>query len=150
MSLFLAMETAIVEQLEARFADMSPKPRVYTSTEIGNIKDQSQGDLNVFVAYNGIIAAEPQAPNIKHIGSITNQWLVWVVARSSRGQRNSGDGIRELADPVLERVIESLMGQKLLKEYEALTITDTIPPAYGDGFGYFPLAFNARKTVRGK
>lgn len=99
---------------------------------------------------NGIIAAEPQAPNVKHIGTITNQWLIWVVARSSRGQRNSGDGIRELADPVLERVIESLMGQKLLKEYEALTITDTIPPAYGDGFGYFPLAFNARKTVRGK
>lgn len=78
MSLFLAMETAIVEQLEARFADMSPKPRVYTSTEIGNIKDQSQGDLNVFVAYNGIIAAEPQAPNVKHIGTITNLSLIHI------------------------------------------------------------------------
>jgi len=148
MSLFLEMEDAIIARLNARFADLTPVPRVYKSSDLAMIKDRSQGDLSVFVAYNGIVGAETAAPNVRHIGAIQQQWMIWVVSRSAKSH-GAQAGTRELADPVLERIIESLMGAKLIKDIVQLVITDTVSPAYSDGFGYFPLAFNARKTVRG-
>lgn len=148
MSHFLAMEDAIIAHLGVKLADLNPKPKLYNSADLMHIKDRSQGDLSVFVAFNGDVAVEDVAPNVRHIGRVTQQFMVWVVARSARDHATQ-HGTRQLADDVLSAVVMALIGAKLLPHYEQLTIADAPSPAYADGFGYFPLAFNTRKTVRG-
>lgn len=150
MSHFIDIENAIAERLTQKLADMQPKPRVFQSRDLSKIKDVSQGELSVFVTYNGIVSVEEAAPNAPAIGHITNEYLIWVVARSA-SQHGTQAGTKELADPVLERVIGLLMGVNLIKGLAPLRIAPSgLSPAYSDnGFGYFPLAFHHRKPVRG-
>ena len=151
MSHFYAMETAIAEKLSEAFKNHQPRPRVYRSRDLANIKDKSQGDLSIFVAYNGIVAVSEAAPNVYQLGSITHEYMIWVVSKSAKDHGTQA-GTRELADPILERVIELLMGQRPIKDEQVLRLAPSgLSPAYStNGYGYFPLAFHHHKKVGGK
>ena len=149
MSFFIDVENAIAERLRQSLMDIQPTPKVYQGRDLAGIKDRSQGDLSVFVAYNGIINIEQAAPTTPHIGTITHEYLVWVVAKSAK-QHAGQVGTREIADPVLEKIVCLLMGCRVCKGTEPLRIAPSaMSPAYSDnGFGYFPLTFHQRKQVR--
>ena len=150
MSFFIHIENAITKRLRDNVAVMQPIPKVYQSRDLANIQDKSQGELSIFVAYNGIISIEHAAPTIHHIGVITHEFLVWVVAKSAKNHGTQA-GTRELADPVLEKVVCLLMGCKLARDLEPLRlVANSMSPAYSDNsYGYFPLTFHQRKQVRG-
>jgi len=148
--IFLEMEDAIVERLTDRLATLDPKPKVCRAADLDNIKDRSQGDLRVFVLYNGIAEVSVMHENAPNIGTLTNEYLVWVVARSAKSHADQS-GTKMLADPVLEKIIVSLMGARLIKTARALHIVpSTIEPAYAEGFGFFPLTFHHRINIRGE
>ena len=151
MSHFIDIENAIAGYLRQKLTDIQPCPRVYQSRDLSNIKDKSQGDLNVWVTYNGIAEVHQAAPNVPNVGLIKHEYLVWIVAKSAKSHGNQA-GTKELADPVIERVIELLMGARLIKGLEPLHLVPSgLSPAYSDnGYGYFPLAFHHRKQIRGK
>lgn len=150
MSFFIDVENAIAERLRQGLTDIKPLPKVYQSRDLAAIKDRSQGDLSVFVAYNGIISIKPIAPTVPNRGTITHEYLIWIVARSAK-QHAGQIGTREIADPVLERIAELLMGCRVLKGLEALELAPSaLSPAYSEnGFGYFPLTFHQRKQLIG-
>lgn len=149
MSLFYEVEDAIIARLEAKFAGFDPLPKVKHGSELENIKDKSQGDLTVFVAYNGFDGIEEAAPTVRTVGTITNEYVIVVVARSAK-DKDSRFGTRELADPVLEKVLVSLMGWQPLPKTEQLRISGSLEPVYQNGFGYFSLVFTHRKAIRGE
>lgn len=149
MSLFYEVEDAIIARLEAKFSGLNPLPKVKHGSDLANIKDKSQGDLTVFVAYNGFESVKEAADTVRHIGTITNQFMVVVVARSAK-DNDSRFGVRELADPVLEKIIAALMGWRPLPKTEQLRIDSSLEPVYQNGFGYFTLVFNHRKEIRGE
>lgn len=149
MSLFYQVEDAIIARLEAKFSGLSPLPKVKHGSDLANIKDKSQGDLTVFVAYNGFEGVKEASDTVRHIGTITNQFMVVVVARSAK-DNDSRFGVRELADPVLEKIISALMGWRPLPKTEQLRIDSSLEPVYQNGFGYFTLVFNHRKEIRGE
>lgn len=149
MSFFEDIEQAIVTRLEDKLSSLEPKPKIGRGRDLANVKERSQGDLRVIVAYAGIIGVQEQAPTIPHIATVTQSYIVWVVARSAKGH-GTQDGTKELADPVLERVLEALIGCRVIGGQEPLRLSpSTVEPVYADGFGYFALEFNHRKTVRG-
>lgn len=149
MSLFYEVEDAIIARLEAKFSELNPLPKVKHGSDLANIKDKSQGDLTVFVAYNGFEGVKEAADTVRHVGTITNQFMVVVVARSAK-DNDSRFGVRELADPVLEKIISALMGWRPLPKTEQLRIDSSLEPVYQNGFGYFTLVFNHRKEIRGE
>lgn len=149
MSLFYQVEDAIIARLEAKFASLNPLPKVKHGSDLANIKDKSQGDLTVFVAYNGISEVKEASETVRCIGTVTNEYMIVVVARSAK-DNDSRFGTRELADPVLEKVIAALMGWQPLAKTEQLRLDGSLEPVYQNGFGYFTLVFTHRKSVRGE
>lgn len=150
MSFFIDVETAIAEHLKQHL-DVQPAPRIYQSRDLASVKDRSQGDLSIFITYNGIINIKQIAPNVPNRGTITHEYIVWVVARSAKAHAGQ-IGTREVADPVLEQVVCLLMGKRLIKGLEPLELAPSaLSPAYSEnGFGYFPLTFHQRKQLIGR
>lgn len=148
MSHFIDVENAMAEVLKERLADMQPVPRIYQSRDLANIKDKSQGEVSVFVTYNGI-AQVIEASNTPTVSRIIHEFIIWVAAKSAKAHGTS-QGTREIADPILERIIEVLMGLRPAKGLEPLKlVSGGVGPAYAtSGYGYFPLTFHHGKTVR--
>lgn len=147
--IFLAMESAIVDRLAMRLSMLDTKPKVCRAADLDSIKDRSHGELRVFVLYNGIAEIQTLNENAPNIGTLTNEYLVWVVARSAKAHAEQL-GTKELADPILLEVIQALMGARLISGHRPLLLMpSTIEPAYAEGFGFFPLTFHHRINIRG-
>ena len=70
MSLFYEVEDAIIQRLEAKFTGFDPLPKVKHGSDLANIKDKSQGDLTVFVAYNGISKVRKRQKQSEHLAQL--------------------------------------------------------------------------------
>lgn len=147
MSIFFDVEDAIIERLQTKLATVTPKPKIYPAYDLENAKDKSQGAANVFVAYNGIVNVE-QMKGAPHVGTITIEFILWVVTKSA-SRAGSQQGTRENADPILEGIIAALMGWRPAAGLPQMELVETTGPAYGEGFGYFPLTFHMKRQVRG-
>jgi hypothetical protein len=147
MSTFIDVEEAIIERLEAKLAALTPKLKIYSASDLENAKDKSQVAAACFVAYNGISGVD-QLRNVPHIATLTQEFIIWTVTRSA-SRHGSNQGTRENADPILEGIIQALMGWKPVAGLPALEMVEAPGPAYGEGFGYFPLTFVLRRQVRG-
>lgn len=147
MSTFIDVEEAICARLEAKLATLDPKPKIYSAIDLENTKDKSQVAAACFVAYNGItgIDALKGAP---HIATLAQEFIIWTVTRSA-SRHGSQQGTRENADPILEGIIKALMGWRPATGLPPLEMVETPGPAYGEGFGYFPLVFHMKRQVRG-
>lgn len=145
-TLFVDIQEAIVTRLTEKLAALSPAPKIYEGRDMEDVKRWSQGDLSVFVAYNGITetSALSQAP---HVATIGQDWYIWTVARSARSHRD-GSGERETADPVMTAILKALTGWSPVAGVR-LELKPNPGPAYGDGFGWFPLVYGAKRQIRG-
>ena len=146
MSLFTDIDAAILARLTAKLADLDPLPKLYSGRDLENVKSWSQGDLSVFVTYNGITDTAPLA-GTPHIVRLEQEWIIWTVARSAKDHRSAG-GTREAADPVMERILQALTGWSPVPGTR-LELKPNPGPAYGDGFGWFPLVYGAKRDIRG-
>lgn len=144
---FIDVEEAIVTRLQTKLATLDRVPKVYPAADIENAKDKSQVAAAVFVAYNGITGVE-QLKGAPHIVTLTQDFIIWTVTRSA-SRHGSQQGTRESADPILEGIIKALAGWRPASGMPALEMTETPGPAYGEGFGYFPLSFTMKRQVRG-
>ena len=148
MTGFKQIENLIAERLEQALDDMSPKPKIYKGQDILQIRDRSQGELSIFVSYTGL-ASVNEKPGAPQIAEMIREYVVWVVARSAKAHAN-GDGVKDLADTAIERVIQALMGLRLTKGLMPLRLVNNgLGPAYSDAFGYFPVAFHHSTVVQG-
>lgn len=144
---FIAVEAAIAERLTAKLADLDPRPSVHRAYDLATAKARSHRDVSVYVAYNGIVEVGDPGRNVASIAWTDHEFLIWIVARSARDAA-SGAATREKADPVVDRVLESLLGWVV--DGHPLRIATAPGPAYDEeGFGYFPLVFVQRRQVRG-
>lgn len=147
MSTFIDVEEAICARLETKLATLSQKPKIYAAADLENAKDKSQAAAAVFVAYNGISKVD-QLKNVPHVATLTQEFIIWTVTKSA-SRHGSQQGTRENADPIIEGVIAALMGWKPAATLAALEMVEAPGPAYGEGFGYFPLVFQMKRQVRG-
>ena len=144
---FIAVEAAIAERLTLKLTSLEPKPSVHRAYDLANAQTRSHRDVSVYVAYNGITEVGDPGHNVASIAWTDHEFLIWVVAKSGR-EFQSGAGTREKADPVIDRVLESLLGWVV--DGHPLRIAQSPGPVYDpDGFGYFPLVFVQRRHVRG-
>lgn len=145
--MFIDIEQAIVSRLETKLAALDQKPRVYPGAELEHIQDRSQGAASVFVAYNGIVGVDT-LPGNASVCKLTLEFLVWIVARSA-SRKESGQGTRETADPIIVETLQSLAGWRPIEGAAQLVPSDSPGQVYADGFGYFPVAFRITQQIRG-
>jgi hypothetical protein len=147
MSTFIDVEEAIIARLGTKLATLDKVPKIYSAIDLENAKDKSQLAATVFVAYNGIVNVE-QLNGAPHIAHFTQEFIIWTVTRSA-SRHGSQQGTREIADPILEGIMQALMGWRPATGLPPLALAETTGPAYGEGFGYFPLTFIMKRQVRG-
>lgn len=145
--MFQDVEQLIVERLTAKLAGLTPAPKVYTAVDLENAKNWSQLAASVFVAYNGITGVDSMK-GTPSIATLSQEFYIWTVTRSASRHGNQ-QGTRDAADPILEAVIRALLGWKAAATVPALEMKDAPSPAYGEGFGYFPLVFSLKRQIRG-
>lgn len=145
--MFVEVEDAIVTRLTTKLVAVGKKPKVYTAADLANIKDKSQGDAKVYVAYNGISGITPLAAN-PAVVTVSHEFMVWTVARSA-SRHGSQEGTREIADPIMVAILEALCGWRHAAGKAPLELAETPGPAYEEGFGYFPLVFTLKQQIRG-
>lgn len=147
--MFVEVEDAIVIRLKEKFdlTNFQVKPRVQTIANIISIKDQSQGDANVFVSYNGLSGIQT-LPGCPSIVTVNQQFILWTVARSS-SRHATQEGTREIADPIIVAILEALCGWRYAVNKAILELAETPGPSYEEGFGYFPLIFKYKTQIRG-
>lgn len=146
MTLFTDITEGTVARLQLKLAALDPQPKIYEGRDLEDVKKWSQGDLSVFVAYNGISNVE-ELNGAPHIARLEHEWYIWTVARSAKNHRD-GSGTRETADPVMEAIIMALTGWSPAPGVR-FHMRPNPGPAYGDGFGWFPLVYGAKRDIRG-
>lgn len=143
---FLDTEAAIITRLEAKLLAAENKARVFAASQMALIEERQQIVPALYVVFDGY---EPvQAIAAGKIQQIEQTWTITVAVRNAYGQ-TSGEGVRADAEPLLELVLAALCGWKPSAEFTGMALAPGGAPAFGDGFGYFPLHFRTRVSVRG-
>ncbi|MBF0380687.1 MAG: hypothetical protein HQL69_06700 [Magnetococcales bacterium] len=79
---------------------------------------------------------------------IDQQWLLVVVVRCAR-ETTSGTFERLEAGPLINSICSTLLGWKPNSDYGPLTLTTAPGPIYNNGYGYYPICFSTRFTIKG-
>lgn len=151
MANFLTCESLIIARLQAKIdaADWTgkTKPVVLAEAEVERIEERSQVAPAVWVLLNGY-----QPVGDVGVGAVTTfelNWQIVVAVRSGYGM-GSSEGVRLEAAPIVDVVLDALLGWKPSKDFAHMRAEQSPGPGYSDaGFGYFPHNFTTRTTVRG-
>ncbi len=138
---FLALEEELVERLKERLADLMPKLKVLTSSDLAGVTEEQQHTPAVHVIYRGYNVVEsPRADG--NTARVEQTWLAVVATRNTKAIR-SGSAARADAGLISRRVMTALMGFKAPGMSKPLRISDAPEAKFTAGFQYLPLAFVA-------
>lgn len=144
-----AIEDALVSRLTARIkTELGLVEEVYGDQDYANVPESAMVCPSLAVIYTGItpVASIDKAP---HIQRISFGWLISINVASAE-QSNTGAGIRAEVSPIVDAVLEALLGFRVLPKFEPLKLEPAPGAAVSDaGFGYYPLAFSTAATYRG-
>ena len=137
---FFAFEQLLVTRLQTQLADMLPKVKVITSSDLAGITEAQQVTPAVQVIYRGY-----RVQDVRTDGRAARfeQTYLAVVATRNVSSLRSGDAARADAGAIARRVLKALMGHTLPGSSRPLRPADAPEAAYSAGFMYLPLAFVA-------
>lgn len=143
-----AVEAAIVDRLKERIQDgLGLVEMVYGHSDYADVPEVNMVTPSLAVIYTGYNPGGNVGSG--SIQSITLGWTI-VVNVSSAQQSDRGDGVRIEASPIIDAVLEQLLGFRPLKNFKPLQLEPAPGAAVSDaGFGYYPLAFSTTATYRG-
>lgn len=136
-----ALEPLLLAQLEAKLANLTPRPKVLTAADLAGVSENQQFTPAVHLVYQGYRVVEsPRADGTA--ARIEQDWLCIVATRSQKAIR-AGDAARSEAGVLARRVCAAMMGFKPTPASKPLKIASGPNAGYSAGFQYLPLAFTA-------
>lgn len=155
--MFLTDEALIIAHLAEALAEVpqggvapilpGSDKRVLSAADMASIEESAQITPCVYVIYAGHTPLKSYANGV--IQDIEQRWIVVITTRNARATVD-GKAVREDAEPIINAVIEALMGFKPDPSGSALSLSSSEAPVYRTGFGYFPFSFTRRRTFRGQ
>lgn len=144
-----AVEAAIVDRLKERIqVGLGLVEMVYGHSDYADVPEVNMVTPSLAVIYTGYNPSGRIDP-AGAIQSITLGWTI-VVNVASALQSDRGDGVRVEASPIIDAVLEQLLGFRPLKKFQPMKLEPAPGAAVSDaGFGYYPLAFSTTATYRG-
>ncbi|ACL71489.1 conserved hypothetical protein [Thioalkalivibrio sulfidiphilus HL-EbGr7] len=140
---FLALEPLIEARLKAH---LPAGVHVLTAADLAGVEERAQVTPAVHLIYRGYRPTQDQGQG--KIQEIEQIWWTVVAVRSARDIKG-GSGTREQAGPIIDAVLEALMGWRPIEGYLPLKLAPSAAPAYRAGFAYHPLGWTTRTTKRG-
>lgn len=142
----LALEPLLIARLKSAVPGFRA---VMGIADLESIPGASQTVPAAHVIYNGdtLPGGEGRAGQ----GSaqvVVQSWLVVILVRNLRDALG-GSAARSDAGLLLTDTIQALSGWQAAPEFRPLVRVNAPRPAFNAGFGYFPLAFEARFITRG-
>ncbi len=98
----------------------------------------------IIVIPNGIRPDEQR----RYDAAITEETIVVVATRNASTQL-TGEGSRNDAGPLLQLVVQSLLGWMPGEPYSYMTMAMSPSPDHESGYGYYPLAFETTYVLSG-
>ncbi len=145
-----AVVDAIVARLEARLAAaIVLDATTWTGTMIVRADSIGRMPRNIpraiIVIPNGIRVDEQ-----RHRQAAITEEVVVVAAVRNASTQLTGEASQEAAGPVLNLIVESLLGWIPGDPYSYLTMAASSPPPdHESGYGYYPLAFETTYVLSG-
>lgn len=148
---FIDPEAAIAERLQARIDAVDwtgkSKPRVLSAADAANMEERSQIVPAFYIVFDSYAPTQQVGQGM--VQEIAQDWTINVAVRNARSHANA-QGVRDEAAPLIDIVIRALAGWKPAQDFSAFRLIAGTGPAFTEaGFGYFPLTFQTRTTVRG-
>lgn len=142
---WLGLEPRILARLQAV---LPPEVKVLSAADLAGVVENSQATPAVQIYYDGYRLIDEQANG--GVQMVEQTWLAVVVVRNAAGQRD-GKATRQSASTLCNDVFKALLGHRLGAPYTALKLANAPRAAWSKGgFGYIPLGFTSRLSVRGE
>lgn len=141
-----ALESALIARLQSGLSGQVQ--RIYSAAEIAQVQEQAQLSPAVSVLYDGMRPITDLANG--SIQQIAFRFLVVAIARNAT-QTQVSAGARADGSGLLDAILESLLGFRPAAGCSGLELQQAPPAIFTQaGFAYYPLAFETRRTYRGK
>lgn len=141
---FLALEPLLIARLCTQLADLQPKVKIMSAADLAGVSEDQQTTPAVQIVYRGyrVVESNHSSNSVR----IEQTWLAVVATRNAKNLR-TGDAARADAGVITRRVLQALMGHRLVGTSKPLRLADAPEAAYSAGYQYLPLAFVAELTV---
>jgi hypothetical protein len=138
---YLAAESLIIARLKAQVPTFRA---VYGAADLAGVEERAQVTPAAHVIYDGdaVPGGEVNRAGAGAAQVVAQHWLVVVAVRNVRDTQG-GQYTREEAGPLVSQTITALSGWKPSTDFRPLRRTSAPKPAFTNGFGYFPLMFEA-------
>lgn len=145
-----AVEAALVDRLTQRLkVELGLVELVYAHQDYAAVPEVNMVTPSLAVIYTGYTPGT-KADQAGMIQSLALGWTI-VVNVASAQQSDRGDGVRLEASPIIDAVLEALLGWRPIPKFQPLKLEAAPGAAVSDaGFGYYPVAFSTAATYRGK
>ena len=134
---YFEVEPGIVALLAAEFPDIE----VRSPASLGELLEQSQGDVNLYVLYAGELIAGQTSDGMQ--AQVDQQWMVVLSVRNTAAQLDASKS-RAVAGPIASRLLRCLMGQEPSAFSGPLIRGSGQAAGYSSSFAYFPFMFKTR------
>lgn len=142
---WLGLESPLIERLVGK---LDSKVKVLPARDITGIVEAAQVTPAVHIYFGGYRPLDEQVTG--GVQQIEQTWYVVTAVRHPAGQQN-GKATRNEAGHISSQVLAYLLGWLPGKEFTRLKLAGAPKPAFSKGgFGYVPLGFTTRLTVRGE
>lgn len=118
--------------------------KVMSVADLAGVASNSQVTPAVHVIYGGFDVLE--STSTKRGARVRQTWYAVPVVRNVASQIH-GAGARDAASPIIDDVLDALMGWKPNDSFQALEAVKPPAPLFNQGLGYFPLAFTSVTAV---
>lgn len=133
---FMALEPLLIERINDRLRHI-PALKILSGADLAGIDERAQPVPAVHVIFGG-----HQERVQDHLVERVERWLTVVAVRNARSQV-SGQDARADAGPILTDLHAALLGWQP-KGVKPVQPAAAPRPGFSAGFGYFPLAWEAR------
>lgn len=140
----LALETALLERLRVALAGQTPPVHVLSQDDVAAAAEEQQLVPAVHVIYQNYRVLESRSD-----GKAARIEQIWLAVVSTRNTRNlaSATSSRRQAGLLGGQVAKALMGWRAPGTATPWRLVDGPGAAFGNGFGYLPIAVAAEMTV---
>lgn len=132
---FMAMESELVQRIQAAVADQKPAVHVLTSADLADVREELQKVPAVHVIYGGYRVVEAQGAKWR----LAHKWLI-VAAVRNVAQGQSGSAARREAGQLSALATAAVAGESLPGATRASALVTPPPARYSKGFQYLPSA----------
>lgn len=133
--------------LRTRLASLTDFKGVYGLPELSGADLQAKASPAIYVIFDGynVVETHPRG----HSARVETRWLVVLVVKHYT-QTHDGQSARLSAEPLVNQVLECLMGFHPPEWSKPLKLTRGPAPEFDSGLLMFPLAFTVEQLIRGE